>query len=526
MLEDTNTTALESSSDVQTVVVSRELLERLQGELKFSQARIEALNFEIARLKKWRFGSSSESLDSSTQTVLFDHILADTALEDMAAKEATKPVSGIPRTKGKAVRQSLPQNLPRIEHRYELEQSHCSCGQAFKRIGEEISEQLDCVPTQFFVLRHIRGKYACTCCQTIQAAAMPAQIIDKGIPAAGLLAQVAVAKLDDHLPLYRQSEIYARSGVHIARSSMAQWLGIAGVRLLPLAQALLKFILGHAVVHADETPVSVLAPGRGKTKKAYVWVYRTTNYVAPRAVFYDFCTSRGAEHPNRVLKGFEGTLVTDAYSGYHALQSQNGITTALCMAHARRHLFEAHKFNASPIAEHALKLIGELYKVEREAHDLDTQARWELRQSRSKPIAQELHEWLKEKRQLLVKSDVTAKAIAYSLCNWSALTRYLAHGDVPIDNNAAENSIRPLALGRKNWLFVGSQQAGERAASILSLIESAKLNGHDPWAYLKDVFERLPTLLNKDLATLLPHNWQAPIKTPAPTPAPATATAV
>ena len=257
------------------------------------------------------------------------------------------------------------------------------------------------------------------------------------------------------------------------------------------------------------------SPGRGKTKKAYVWVYRTTNYVTPRGVFYDFCPGRGAEHPNRVLKGFEGTLVTDAYRGYHALQSQRGITAALCMAHARRHLFEAHKFNASPIAAHALKLIGELYKVERDAHDLDARNRLQLRQSRSKPIAQELHEWLKEKRQLLAKSDVTAKAIDYSLCNWTALTHFLSDGNVPIDNNAVENSVRPLALGRRNWLFVGSQQAGERAASILSLIESAKLNGHDPWAYLKDVFERLPTLLNKDLATLLPHNWQPQLKTPA-----------
>ena len=515
MLEATNTATLDSSGDVDTVVALRQLLERLQGELQFSQARIAALNFEVARLKQWRFGSSSESLDSSTQAVLFEQILIDTALEDAAAKEAAKPTSGTPRTKGKAVRQSLPQNLARIEYRYELEETHCGCGQAFKRIGEEVSEQLDCVPAQFFVLRHIRGKYACSCCQTIQAAAMPAQMIDKGIPAPGLLAQVAVAKLDDHLPLYRQSEIYARSGVHIARSSMAQWLGMAGVGLLPLAQALREFVLGHAVVHADETPVSLLAPGRGKTKKAYVWVYRTTNYVTPRGVFYDFCPGRGAEHPNRVLKGFEGTLVTDAYRGYHALQSQRGITAALCMAHARRHLFEAHKFNASPIAAHALKLIGELYKVERDAHDLDARNRLQLRQSRSKPIAQELHEWLKEKRQLLAKSDVTAKAIDYSLCNWTAITHFLSDGNVPIDNNAVENSVRPLALGRRNWLFVGSQQAGERAASILSLIESAKLNGHDPWAYLKDVFERLPTLLNKDLATLLPHNWQPQLKTPA-----------
>ena len=195
--------------------------------------------------------------------MLFDHILLDTVIEDRAAEDANKPAASNQRAKGQAVRQALPANLPRMEHRHELQETHCACGQALKRIGEEVSEQLDCVPAQFFVLRHIRGKYACACCQTIAAAPMPAQMIDKGIPAPGLLAQVAVAKHDDHLPLYRQQEIYARSGVHIVRSSMAQWIGICGVRLKPLAEALQAFVLGHAVVHADETPVSLLAPGLG-----------------------------------------------------------------------------------------------------------------------------------------------------------------------------------------------------------------------------------------------------------------------
>ena len=293
-----------------TVLVSRELLERMQGELKLSQTRIEALNFEIARLKRWRFGSSSESLESGDQAVLFDAILADTALEDRAAQDESKPPPAAPGTKRQAVRQALPASLPRIDRHHEIEQIHCACGQTFKRIGEEVSEQLDCVPAQFFVLRHIRGKYACACCQTIQAAPMPAQMIDKGIPAAGLLAQVVVAKHDDHLPLYRQSEIYARSGAHIARSSMAQWIGICGVRLAPLVDALRDFVLGHDVLHADETPVPLLAPGKGKTKKAYMWVYRTTNFAAQRAVLFDFCNSRSGDHPRRVLQGFCATLVT------------------------------------------------------------------------------------------------------------------------------------------------------------------------------------------------------------------------
>ena len=407
MLEGPNITPSDASApsaavpetSFQTMQELRDLLERLQGELKFKQTKIDALNFEVARLKRWRFGSSSESLDTSTQAVLFDSLLADTALEDQAAQDVNKPAASNPRAKGQAVRQALPANLPRVEHRHEIAETRCACGQALKRIGEEVSEQLDCVPAQFFVLRHIRGKYACACCQTIAAAPMPAQMIDKGIPAPGLLAQVAVAKHDDHLPLYRQEEIYARSGVHIARSSMAQWIGICGVRLAPLAQALKAFkafILGHPVVHADETPVALLAPGRGKTKKAYVWVYRTTNFVAQRAVLFDFCTSRGGEHPQRVLQDFTGTLVTDDYSGYHKLQRQGAITGALCMAHARRKLFEAHQLNGSEIAAQAVALIARLYEVEREARELEPAQRLLLRQSRAKPIADALHAWLLE----------------------------------------------------------------------------------------------------------------------------------
>jgi len=523
MLEDAPSTTPDASrADAdESVVEMRELLERMQGELQFEKTRNAALNFEIARLKRWRFGSSSESLDATTQAVLFDAILADTLAEDNAAREAAKPAPRAPAKKGQAVRQALPANLPRIDRRYEPEQTQCACGEAFKRIGEEVSEQLDCVPAQFFVLRHIRGKYACACCQTLHGVPMPAQMIDKGIPAPGLLAQVAVAKHDDHLPLYRQTEVYARSGVHIPRSSMAQWLGTCGVRVLPLVALLKEFVLGHDVIHVDETPVSLLAPGKGKTKKAYVWVYRTTNFVAQRAVFYDFCKDRSGEHPRRVLADFGATLVTDDYSGYHALH-RNGVTAALCWAHARRKLFEAHAHTGSEIAGQAVALIAKLYEIEREARDLAPEERRLRRQQDSRPIVEALHAWLVAKRQALAKSDATAKAIDYALSNWAALIQFLDDGNVPIDNNAAENAMRPLAVGRKNWLFVGSQEAGERAGNILSLIESAKLNGHDPWAYLKDVFERLPTLKNRDLAQLLPHNWRAPAATTTTTVMPVT----
>ena len=507
MLEASDSATLDAPPSEDAVSSMRDVIERLQADLKYKQTKIEALNFEIARLKRWRFGSSSESLEASPQAVLFEAIVADTRVEDEAEQEERRPSLTSQPEPRRAVRSALPASLPRIDHHYEPEQLNCACGQPLKRIGEDVSEQLDCVPAQFFVQRHIRGKYACLCCQTIQAAAIPAQIIDKGIPAPGLLAQVVIAKHDDHLPLYRQEEIYARSGVHIPRSSMAQWVGICGLRLAPLAEALREYILTQDVIHADETPVSLLAPGRGKTKRAYMWVYRSTDFVAQRAVLFDFTASRGGEHPRRVLGHFCGTLVTDDFSGYHALAAQ-GVTAALCMAHARRKLFEAHKLNGSEIAGQAVLLIAKLYEIEREARGLDPPARLQLRQQRSRPAADALHAWLTSQRLKLAKADATAKAIDYALTNWRALMRYLDDGNVPIDNNAAENAVRPLVVGRKNWLFVGSQQAGERAAVMMSLIESAKLNGHDPWAYLKDVFERLPTLKARDLAQLLPHNWR------------------
>lgn len=343
---------------------------------------------------------------------------------------------------------------------------------------------------------------------------MPARIIDKGIPAPGLLAQVIVAKYDDHLPLYRQEEIYARSGVHLPRSSMAQWIGMCGAQLLPLAAALHEYILAQDVVHADETPVQLLAPGQGKTKRAYVWVYRTTDMTPQRAVWFDFTTSRAGENPRRVLKDFNGTLVSDDYAGYHALHRQ-GVTAAFCMAHARRKFFEAHEHTGSTVANQALVWIAQLYEVEREGKGLDALDRWRLRQNKSRPIVQAWHEWMKTQRPHLVAGHATTRAMDYCLSNWAALTRFIDDGQVPIDNNPAENALRPLAVGRKNWLFVGSQQAGERAAAILSLIESAKLNGHDPWVYMKDLLERLPSCKQRDLHQLLPHHWHPPVSNAA-----------
>lgn len=521
MLDDVQALRRHLALQVQQIKTQSVQLDAQSAELKHALAQVASLKFEVARLKRWRFGSSQESLE--TQQPLFAALAQDTAQEDRAAAQAQQPEAAPAPTKPKrqAVRQALPEALPRVEHRHELEQTLCECGQTLQRIGQEVSEQLDCVPAQFFVHRHIRGKYACRCCETLQSAALPAQVIDKGIPAPGLLAQVIVAKIDDHLPLYRQSEIYARSGVHIPRSSMAQWVGICGVRLAPLADALREHVLSHSVIQVDETPVRLLAPGKGKTAKAYAWVYRTTDHVAQRGVWFDFCSGRSGEHPRRVLANFHGVLVTDDYAGYHQLHALPHITEAGCMAHARRKFFEVHKLNASPIAREAIERIGQLYALEAQAKDLRPEQRLSLRQTQGQPIAQALHAWLSEQRQHLAKADATARAIDHCLKRWQALVQYLQDPHIPIDNNAVENAIRPIALGRKNWLFVGSEQAGVRSANLMSLIESAKLMGHDPWAYLKDVLERIPTTLQRDLHTLLPHHWQPP--DPSKKPSPSTA---
>ena len=508
MLDAIDSDRLQALGDDPTAQYARAVIARMQADLKFKQTKIEALSFELARLKQWRFGQSSEALD--TQGQLFDAktqalLQAEEQAEDRAAdEERTAPGTRRPK------RQPLPGQLPRIEHRYEIESGRCPQGHALRRIGEEISEQLDCEPTRFFVHRHIRGKYACACCQTVLAAPMPAQIIDKGIPAPGLLAQVVLAKHDDHLPLYRQEEIYRRSGVHLPRSSMAQWVGLCGVRLEPLAQALKDHLLEQPVLHADETPVAELAPGTGKTHRAYVWVYRSA---ATLAVVFDYCASRAGAHARDFLQDWSGTLLTDDFSGYKALYAQGRIVEAGCWAHVRRKFFEAHKLAGSAIAQEALERIKALYAIEQTLREHPPDGRTALRQRQSQPLLEALHAWLIEQRPLLAKADATARAIDYTLGRWRALCVFATDGRVPIDNNAVENAIRPLALGRKNWLFVGSPQAGRRAAVLMTLIESAKLCEVDPWAYLKDVLTKLPTWPNCRLGELLPHHWA---KTHAP----------
>jgi transposase len=336
---------------------------------------------------------------------------------------------------------------------------------------------------------------------------VPAQVIDKGIPTPGLLAQVLVAKYADHQPLYRQERIFERAGLAIPRSTLAAWVGACGVRLAPLVDALRAAMLGRSVLHADETPVAMLAPGKGKTHRAYLWSYGTTEYDPLQAVVYDFADGRGGQHARAFLGGWRGTLVCDDYAGYKALFAAGDIREAGCLAHARRKFHELWVNHRSLLAEEALALFRALYDVERLARELDAEQRHRLRQLRSRPIADTLHEWLVLHRQRATDGTAFAKAIDYSLGRWQALMRFLDDGDLPADNNHIENRIRPIALGRSNWMFAGSLRAGQRAAAVMSLIQSARLNELDPYRYLKDVLERLPTHPNRRIEELLPHRW-------------------
>lgn len=462
------------------------------------------LTYELAILKRHRFGARSETLNSQQASLLDELVEADIAAIEV---ELNDSVAARPKpAKQQPKRAPLPPELPRTTIRHEPENTRCSCGCQRQRIGEDVSEKLDYTPGTFTVERHVRGKWVCKQCETLIQAPVPAQIIDKGLPTSGLLAHLLVAKYADHLPLYRQESIFARAGLPIARSTLADWVGRCGVALQPLVEALRRELLQQPVLHADETPVPMLAPGKKQTHRAYVWAYCSTAYADLKAVVYDFAPNRAGANARTFLDGWQGKLVCDDYSGYKA-SFVGRVTEIGCMAHARRKFHDLHVANQSQIAGQALALIGSLYDVERDARALTRQERQLLRQQRSQPILDRLHQWLTAHRQQVPNGSATAKAIDYSLKRWSALTRYCEDGAVPIDNNRVENQIRPWALGRSNWLFAGSLRSGQRAAAVMSLIQSARLNGHDPYDYLKDVLQRLPTQRASAVAELLPHNW-------------------
>jgi transposase len=479
---------------------------RIAAELKLAHTKNQALILELAHLRRVRFGASSEALTAEQRDLFQETMDSDiaAALEELGKQEQA-PLPGR-QQRERAGRQPLPAHLPRIEHRHEPETCTCGqCGSALVKIGEDISEQLDVEPAKFFVHRHIRPQYACRACESVSAAPIPPAVIDGGMAAVGLYVWLIIAKFMDHLPLYRLEQIAARDQVTLARSTLAAWVGQIGVALQPLADRLAALLRERTVLHADETPVAQLDPGKGKTKRAYLWVYRTNDLetTGPPIVVFDYQTSRSGKHAQEFLREWQGHLMVDDFAGYKALFATCVIELG-CMAHARRKFFDLNAAAPNPIALEALSRIGGLYAIEAMAKPMDSEARGRLRQDEAQPKLAALHEWLIRIRGSVANGSGTARAIDYSLKRWAALSRYATDGRLPIDNNPVENSIRPIALGKKNWLFVGSERAGIRAAAIQSLLYTAKLNGLDPAAWLRDTLEKLPTCPNSQIDSLLP----------------------
>lgn len=493
-------------------------LETQTTQLKHQSVYIDKLKFELARLKRWRFGAASESVGSEQIALWETELDGDiTALEARlgqlqaaaAAPEIASPNNAPqlpPKTQPK--RKPLPDSLPRVEVRYELASCSCpACGLGLTPMGEEITEQLDIIPARFFVRRHIRPKYSCRHCETVHTAPLPAQPIERGLAAPGLLAHVLASKYLDHLPLHRQEQIYARDGVVLPRSTMAGWLGQLEVLFEPLVERFASHILSAAVIQADETPVPVLQPGTGRTATGYLWAFRSGPWNPIQAVVFNFAMSRAQTVPTRFLEGYQGVLQVDGYAGYNEVLRRDGVIEAGCMAHARRKFVEVWETSKSPAAQTAITQIASLYAIESELKDLTVEQRQCQRQARAGPILDAFRLWLEATHVKTGQKSVLGRAIQYSLNRWKALVRYVEDGRINIDNNPVENAIRGIALGRKNYLFCGSEGGGHRAALMYSLIESAKINHINPGAYLLDVLTKLPTSKRDDLDALMPWNF-------------------
>jgi transposase len=390
------------------------------------------------------------------------------------------------------------------------EQNCPDCGGVLKGLGEDVSEMLELEPVRFKVIRTVRTKLACASCDTIVQAPAPSRPIERGIAGPGLLAHVLVGKYADHVPLYRQSEIYAREGVELDRTLLAQWVGSTAALLTPLTDALRKHVFAANAVHGDDTPIPVLAPGLGKTKTGRLWTYvrdeRPAAGQSAPAVWFAYSADRKGEHPQNHLRDFTGILQADGYAGFSKIYDGGRVLEAACWAHVRRKFVDLHELHKSPIAAEMMDQIGALYAIEKEIRGRLPDVRRAVRQERSRPLLDALHDWLQQTLTTLSQKSAMAKAIRYALGRWEALGRYCDDGRIEIDNNAAERALRCVALGRKNFLFAGSDAGGERAAAIYSLLGTAKLNGFNPEAYLREVLIRIAEHPITRIADLLPWN--------------------
>ena len=492
----------------------------LAAEVHAKTLLIEKLKMQLAILRRARFGRSSEKLDGDIEQLelLIDDIEESDA-EQRARSEAPASGASSSAPKKPSVRAPLPDHLPleTIVH-----DAPCVCpicgGTKFGRIGADEREVLEYVPSHFKRVLHVRPKMSCRACETIVQAPTPTLPIEKGRPGPALLAHVIVAKYCDHLPLHRQSDIYAREDVEIDRSVMAGWVGHMAALLEPLAARIARHVRAGAALHADDTPVPVLDPGRGRTKTGRLWTAvrdeRPYGSTAPPAAFYLYSPDRKAEHAHALLKDCRGHLHADGYAGFGGLYEADLKTGApaplmevACWAHARRKIYDVHVETKSPAAAQALVMIARLFAIEADIRGRSPAERAAARRERASPILDELRTFLDATLLKISGKSGFAGAIRYAMSRWTALTRYVDDGRLEMSNNAAERAIRPLALGRKNYLFAGSDEGGRRAATMYTLIETARLNNIDPEAWLADVIARIPDHPISKLGELLPWKW-------------------
>jgi len=496
------------------IVAQHEQLLSKDEQLSSRDEEIERLKLLIAKLRRMQFGRKSEKLEREIEQLelKLDELEASRA-QQVGASPVSLAASEVNRVRRRA-RKPLPAHLARETHKILPKQESCpDCGGALKSLGEDVSEILEYVPEHFKVIRQVRPKLACACCDKIVQAEAPSRPIERGMAGSGLLAHVLVSKYADHLPLYRQAEIYAREGVELDRSTLAEWVGGCSRLLEPLVEALRRHVMSAEKLHADDTPVPVLAPGNGKTKTGRLWTYvrddRPWGDPRPPAVWFAYTPDRKGEHPKTHLREFTGTLQADGYAGYDAVYEDGRVKEAACMAHVRRSFYDLYEAHESAVAKEALERIAALYVIEGEIRGRSAEERREVRNARSRPLLESLKQWFEETLgKLSTKSDTT-KAIRYALKRWDELMRFCSDGHLEIDNNAAERSLRAVVLGRKNYLFAGSDAGGERAAAIYGLIGTAKLNGLNPEAYLREVLSRIADHPINRIEELLPWNLAA-----------------
>ena len=503
---------------------------------------IEHLKLQLSRLRRWKFGRSREQLELGVSQLqislealqaLIPEPTPPTASLDAQQTSTEARAQQTPRRR-RCGRRALPAHLPRetIVHPHPAVQNGCKCpdcGGRLRYLDRDLAEMLEFVPGHFKVIRHVREKHSCVRCSRIVQAGAPSRPIQRGLPGPALLAHVVANKYCLHQPLYRQSQVYGFAGVSLERSVLAQWVRATDEFVNPLVQAVCRYVLGGGHVHADDTPLPVLDPGRGRTRTGYLWTYvrdeRGWASQQPPAVWFEYAPGRGGEHPRKHLRDYQGVVHCDAYAGFNELlglfphRRKNAragparLKRSLCWSHARRKLFEMHVALNSPIAAEAVERIDALYDIEREIRGIDPEARLRERQARAVPLLEALHTWLTTQLARLPRSSALARAIRYTIKpeHWPSLIYYSTDGRADIDNNAAERSLRDVALGRRSYLFAGSDAGGERAAAMYSLIGCCKLNGIDPEAYLRHVFERIADHPINRINELLPWIVKLPV---------------